>query len=451
MVTRAKVWRHETSRGDTVGTLIAADDPLPWDLLHDGRIVAIAHDALTIRVDHLGREFVVRLHGLERLAWLPYGDRQDEPLITEPEAIVAAKPMIVKAEWQALGRTMIVWSSLGSLRLGYAGLELEGVTLDELQAQVQAYWQRWREHWLARGLLLFLVFASACIDGVGDPGASDDGVMSGDDAGPVLDLGGDEAGRCTKVDLLFVIDDSHSMATEQGVLIAAFPEFMASVRATLDTVDSYHIGVVTTDAYPFNAPDCRQPGALVTATGGADSSASECGPFGSGRFMTEDDAFEHDFACAARVGVEGSNDERPIEALLATMGSQHAPGCNAGFLRSDALLVVVIITDEEDDHTVVFDEMHGTPGDPADWFAAFEQAIGVERNAVMLLIAGGLPDNTCGLPVGVGAEDAPRLREFAGMFSHSVLGDVCAWSYAPVFQEAIDFVDRACEEFVPVP
>jgi hypothetical protein len=286
--------------------------------------------------------------------------------------------------------------------------------------------------------LLLVVFASACIDGVGGVAASDDGVAEGEDAGPVLDLANDEGQGCTKVDLLFVIDDSYSMAIEQGVLIAAFPEFMASVRATLDTVDSYHIGVVTTDAYAFNAAECRQLGALVTATGGADSSEAECGPFGSGRFMTEDDPLEDSFACAARVGVEGSNDERPIGALLAALGSEVATQCNDSFLRPDALLVVVIITDEEDDQT---------PGDPPDWFAA----IGAERNAVMLLIAGGLPDNTCGLPVGVGAEDAPRLREFAGMFSHSVLGDVCAWSYAPVFQEAIDFVDRACEEFVPVP
>jgi hypothetical protein len=299
--------------------------------------------------------------------------------------------------------------------------------------------------------LLLVVFASACIDGVVGPGALDDGASSLEDAGPMLDLGDDVGQGCTKVDLLFVIDDSHSMATEQGVLIAAFPEFMASVRATLDTVDSYHIGVITTDAYGFNDADCQQLGALVTETGGADSSAAACGPFGSGRFMTEDDPFEGDFACAAHVGVEGSNDERPIAALLAAVGSEHAAGCNAGFLRPDALLVVVIITDEEDDHTVIFDELHGTPGDPKDWFTAFEQAIGVERNAVLLLIAGGLPDNTCGFPVGVGAEDAPRLRAFAGMFSHSVLGDVCAWSYAPVFEQTIGFVDRACEEFVPVP
>jgi hypothetical protein len=303
--------------------------------------------------------------------------------------------------------------------------------------------------------VLLLALASACIDGVPGSSASDDAVASGepDDGGAALDLGDHEGqgNGCTKVDLLFVIDDSHSMAVEQGVLIASFPEFIESVRESLDAVDSYHIGVVTTDAYPFNQADCQQLGALVTATGGADSSASECGPFGSGRFMTEDDPLEASFACAARVGIEGSDDERPIGALLTAVGSEHRAGCNQGFLRPDALLVVVVITDEEDDHTVVQGAMHGTAGDPTDWFAAFEQAIGVEHNAAMLMIAGGLPENTCGLPVGVGAEDAPRLREFTQMFSHSVLGDVCGWSYGPVFDEALEFVERACAEFVPVP
>jgi hypothetical protein len=144
MVTRVRLLVSTRHHGDTVASLVGPDDPTPWDLLHDGRLVAIAHDRLTIVVDHLGREMVIRLHGLEHLAWLPYGE---DALITEPEAIVAAKPMIVEAEWHAHEREMIVWGSLGSLRLRYAGLELEGMTLDELRAQVQAYWQRWREHW----------------------------------------------------------------------------------------------------------------------------------------------------------------------------------------------------------------------------------------------------------------------------------------------------------------
>jgi hypothetical protein len=646
--------------------LVRPDDTLPWDLLHDGRLVAIerAHERvrLTIEVPHLGREFVVRLEGVETLGWLPYSERWDEPLVEDPAGIVAAKPIVAEAQWRERERTMIVWGSLGSLRLGYSGLEIEGVTLDELRAQVDGYWQRWREHWQGRevhplvheagrcewtpafqgeliaawrgdrtsdlaetivivdevlrgsealaglvkradtwGLLLddprpyeevevehtriwgelreavgelgsaepdprigraiegmlrgpsndwfrpdqvahvigrpdkiddrpsFADRALALLDVHGDAGSvgrlrdkarrllieadcntaemserlttlaeklaarwprdrvlpdavaqalrvralplllamfmggctegagsdSDEGLASAEsyEGDPVPDLGDDgspEAG-CTKVDLLFVIDDSHSMAVEQGVLIASFPEFIASVRESLDAVDSYHIGVVTTDAYPSNAPECRQLGALVTATGGAESSASECGPFGSGRFMTEDDPLEADFACAARVGIEGSDDERPIAALLAAVGPELAQGCNEGFLRPDALLVVVIITDEEDDHTTVMDQLHGTPGDPADWFEQFEQAIGTEHNAAILLIAGGLPDNTCGFPVGVGAEDAPRLREFTRRFTHSMLGDVCAYSYAPVFEETLDFVERACAAFVPVP
>jgi hypothetical protein len=154
---------------DTVERLVPADDTTPWDLLHDGRLVAIelvghvghvGHVRSTtnfrIVVDHLGREFVVRLHGLERLVWVPYGvrsdrgDYSDEPPITELEAIVAAEPMLVRAEWLEAERTMIVWGSLGSLRLGYAALELEGITVDELSALNSAYWQRWREYWQAR-------------------------------------------------------------------------------------------------------------------------------------------------------------------------------------------------------------------------------------------------------------------------------------------------------------
>lgn len=128
--------------------MIDADDPTPWDLLHDGRIVAIAQDRLTVALEHLGREVVVRLHGLESLAFVPYGE---EAQVTEPEAIVAAKPLIVEAEWDASERTMIVWGSLGSLRLRHASLELEGITIEQLRAEVDGFWQRWRERWQPGG------------------------------------------------------------------------------------------------------------------------------------------------------------------------------------------------------------------------------------------------------------------------------------------------------------
>jgi len=266
---------------------------------------------------------------------------------------------------------------------------------------------------------------------------------------PILDL--PAAGGCAKVDLLFVLDNSHSMGTEQGALVASFPAFMADLDATLDATDSYHLGVVTTDAYAFNEPGCQSLGALVTATGGANASATTCGPFSGGRFMTEAEDLDASFTCAAQVGTDGSIDERPIEAMLEALGPAQAAACNAGFSRPDALLVVVLITDEEDDHEQQLGQTIGSPGDPLDWYAALVEHVGVEQNVVVLTIAGGHPDNVCGFPVGATAEDAPRLRTFTEMFTHAYLGDICAGTYAAFFEAAVGVIDLACEGFEPVP
>lgn len=300
-------------------------------------------------------------------------------------------------------------------------------------------------------------------DSLGETGPSD-----GDETPPsdALDLGTAEEGQadgnaeagldpgCDKVDLLFVIDDSISMAGEQANLIASFPEFIAGIQSQIDGASSYHVGVVTTNAYAFNQPGCREVGALVTETGGASSSAQVCGPFAAGRYMTEADDLDAAFACTAQVGIDGPTDERPMQALTIALGPAHAGAgaCNEGFLRKDALLVVVVITDEEDDPFEFYGELQGSPGDPLDWFDAVVDAKGLETNAAILTILGGQPGNVCPAPSGVdGAEDAPRLREFTDLFTHGYLGDVCAASYGPFFAEAIAVVDSACAGFEPIP
>ena len=65
----------------------------------------------------------------------------------------------------------------------------------------------------------------------------------------------------------------------------------------------------------------------------------------------------------------------------------------------------------------------------------------------------GQPVRSCSTPLAAvdGAEDAPRLRTFTELFTHGFLGDVCAPSYGPIFSEAIDVVEAACEDFAPVP
>ena len=292
-------------------------------------------------------------------------------------------------------------------------------------------------------------------------GDGDSSTNSSSGGGPVLDVGGADQGGsaeaggdgCSKVDLLFVVDDSISMAGEQANLVASFPDFIDAIQAQLPEADSYHVGVVTTNAYEFNANGCTELGALVTQTGGASSSAASCGPFAAGRYMTDGDDLPDVFACAAKVGVDGSTDERPIQAMTVALGPAYAGGggCNEGFLRDDALLVVVVITDEEDDPFMFYGELQGSPGDPPDWFDTLVALKGVETNVVMLSIIGGQPGNVCPEPNGVdGAEDAPRLREFTQMFTHGFLGDVCAPNYGPIFADSISVIEQACDGFVPV-
>ena len=266
---------------------------------------------------------------------------------------------------------------------------------------------------------------------------------------------------CKKVDLLFVIDSSGSMEDEQANLVAAFPEFIDTMRTELAETEGYNIGVIRTDANDISCVPSRY-GVLVTRNFAAGSSMATCTPYASGaRYMTQDDDLAQKFSCAAKVGTGGDGDERPAQALIAALSSPNvdAGECNEGFLRDDALLVVVIITDEEDDHETAeqaCDQMPlpGSDGEPADWFDAVVAARGgIETNVVVLSLLG--PDGVDACPAldkcngGIeGAEPAPRLVAFTEMFTHGFVGRVCA-DYDPFFQEAIATIKSACDEFVP--
>lgn len=52
---------------------------------------------------------------------------------------------------------------------------------------------------------------------------------------PDLGFGELEEEGCTKVDFLFIIDNSNSMATNQGELVASFPEFVMGIESTCES------------------------------------------------------------------------------------------------------------------------------------------------------------------------------------------------------------------------
>ena len=296
---------------------------------------------------------------------------------------------------------------------------------------------------------------------------------------------------CTKIDFLFVVDNSGSMAGEQMNLITSFPGFIDTITQTLGAKD-YHIMVVSTDdgkstgkmsqcingkcscspapvccqnacanGTTCNGFDCNNLpiGVCDTLYGTGkqyDASGKHCGLLDDRRYMldTQPDVTAA-FECIADVGTYGSGDEKAMHAAGEALSKPlNAPGgCNDGFLRDDAILVLTFITDEEDEH----DKGKGSPGDPPDWYSAVVAAKNGDPESIVVLGLLGdsnLPNGVCAPGVdpnnnGNGAEAGPRLQQFTQMFPHGVIGSVCAADYTPFFVQAVGVIDTVCDQFDP--
>ncbi len=320
-------------------------------------------------------------------------------------------------------------------------------------------------------------------DGDGDP--SGDGDPTGSETGPKLDVvggedemgsagdGGDNNG-CKKVDFLFIIDNSGSMADEQNNLAASFPSFINSISSTLDAAQDYHIMVIDTDAWmwsgcefstclfpiPLPIPTCvgyecgvTQPlecedvlGAGVTYPRGANASNMDCNFASGGRYMSDSEPnLVGAFQCAARVGTDSTDGvERPMEAMVAALSQAGEVGqCNEGFLRDDAILVVTFITDEDDDAG------DGSEGTVESWRQALVDAKNGDESSIVALGLFGdddLPNAICN----GAAESSARLRAFLDSWGpQGFFGSICAPDYDDFFQAAVDIIDTTCDEFMP--
>lgn len=128
--------------------------------------------------------------------------------------------------------------------------------------------------------------------------------------------------RNDKVDVLFVIDDSCSMAEEQVALAQNFQAFIQ--QADVRQVD-FHLGVTTTDIF-------QNPGALR-------------GPV----LDRSTPSVEAAFQLQAAVGIFGAGWEQGLEAMLLTFQEgARANSEQAKLLRPDAYRVVIVVSDEDD-------------------------------------------------------------------------------------------------------
>lgn len=264
--------------------------------------------------------------------------------------------------------------------------------------------------------------------------------LGGTPDAPFLDMG------CHGIDFLFVIDNSGSMTAQQAKFLNSFDGFIAAVEDSLGNVDSFNLGVITSDNFSNNAPGCTSIGSLVTRTTGAfESSNMDCEPFQEGhRFATEKDDLSVKFPCIAQVGTSGSPIEQPVTALIAALDPAKAEegACNDDFLRKDSILVVVIVTD---DPPMDFDLDDAHPStDTSMWHDLVLEAKNNDEKA--LVVIGFVPwDNvSCN-----GGLESPNLIEFVQSFEEQgVLASVCLPDYSPVFAETIATIAETCENFV---
>lgn len=128
-----------------------------------------------------------------------------------------------------------------------------------------------------------------------------------------------------KLDVLFVVDNSGSMATSQQNLANNFPSF---INHFVTKGYDFRLAVTTTDAYLL---------------GGREKFKSGTNPKIYVIDPTTPDLATV-FAANAKVGTTGSGTERAFKSFQEALNSP----LNAGFHRSDAYLAIVIISDEDD-------------------------------------------------------------------------------------------------------
>lgn len=137
----------------------------------------------------------------------------------------------------------------------------------------------------------------------------------------------------SKIDVLWVVDNSDSMGEEQDGLGLSFQSFINTLIAT--SVD-YHIGVISTDP----------------ADGGLLNQGLSQVPFITTATPNAASVFLENVA----VGTSGSPVERGFETMTLALGAGPGwtPGTpptppNPGFLREDAALFVITVSDEDDE------------------------------------------------------------------------------------------------------
>jgi hypothetical protein len=302
------------------------------------------------------------------------------------------------------------------------------------------------------------------------------------DAGAQPDFEASPVGCNGKIDFLFMISRHYNMKPYQDRLVAAFPQFIATIEAKFADFD-YHIMVVDGDAdwdlpvctdncptltckigdaccdwydpdkegepccsisdYPCDSLDLETPcdrdwGAGAVFPVGGSASNTPCPIDGGRRYLVKGQTdLPGTFACIATVGISGRDMlGQALTAAVQEPINDHG-GCNQYFLRDDALLMVTFIS-------FTWDEGGGglnSEGTPSDWAQAVLDAKHGDPQSIVMFNIGTPPE----------CESNNGLCLMTEMFPLRHQETIYADDYGPAFAEAASLVETACEAFVPPP
>jgi hypothetical protein len=297
------------------------------------------------------------------------------------------------------------------------------------------------------------------------------------DVGAETDFGtGQPPGCMGKVDLLFLIARSASMKYAQAQLLASFPGFVQTIEERLEDFDVHIVAAnpdgewpgfaCETSPYgcPMHWPHCSaddenwicnesvdgwQPcdselGAGITFNAGPGATNKRCELDGDNRYIISGEPdIGNAFECIAKVGTGGGYPATGDALIAAVSPKLNGPtGCNAGFLRDDALLVVAIIDNTYDEQSL------------SSAYTQYDKVIAAKKDpdAVVMLAITAFPleEGEPEKPDCVeDLENAGNYLPLLEMFPYHLRGDACADSYVPFFDDAVSMIDEACGSFVP--
>lgn len=234
----------------------------------------------------------------------------------------------------------------------------------------------------------------------------------------------------TKIDVLWVIDNSGSMASSQKNLTDNFTSFISEFA---QSGYDFHLGVTTTQAYLANSIwtpfyntnpsyyDGKAQNEIARLRDGVNGGQH------SGFFVLDGNTPDlmGKFLINATQGINGNGDERSFESMQAALDSP----LNSGFRRPGAFLAVVILTDEDDFSTpsTKHYESYDRPLTPVEDYVTYLKTLTNSTDTLkhfnVSTIA--VPDQACLNKINNGAQKiGQRVNQLADL-TGGIKGNIC--------------------------